>query len=550
MRNLATIAPRSYHGIIALLLTAAAVTPGMPQESAAPPPAAPAPAPATNSEPVSPPGSMPESPRDVGIMPAVEVPPAFIFFPPTPPPLDALVASARQGGPSAPPELSAYVGEMFYAPLSSLLAKNELSEKLRRRLEAYRTARDNERTVLQNELDRLRPADAATRQRALEALARQQTPRLAALEQTAEALRQDSIDGFYGWFAQRQWELGERRKVGDSPAEVAASMEGYAYYKKGLLPAQRGLLREIAMEVEATQDPTPAIGDTVPSSLFFAPHMARVQLPHNLPAPLESRIAEFHSKKSALKKDLFDAVYEQERAGLFRGNPLKSRAMDQSAQLTELERLAEEIRRELAILPSPARLTPESQLPAALASRVAAVLRHRATLKSAAEAKIVEIELQIRKSHVPVELTYTFDPTGLTFEVPTLGRRTGSRGGGGRYPAPKEIRRKIEEVTTAMEAVAEAYGHDLAETGNELIAIRTDIAATLGAPGDPTPEAALATALGYATRQEHADANRDYRTAVFELGLSPEQRRLLFGSAIEALHLPLPAGELQPTRRR
>jgi len=37
---------------------------------------------------------------------------------------------------------------------------------------------------------------------------------------------------------------------------------------------------------------------------------------------------------------------------------------------------------------------------------------------------------------------------------------------------------------------------------------------------------------------------REYQTAVFEPGLAPEQRRLLFDSAIEKLALPLPAGEL------
>jgi hypothetical protein len=38
----------------------------------------------------------------------------------------------------------------------------------------------------------------------------------------------------------------------------------------------------------------------------------------------------------------------------------------------------------------------------------------------------------------------------------------------------------------------------------------------------------------------------DYNVAVFQPGLSPEQRRLLFAAALQKLGLPLPGGELQP----
>ena len=40
---------------------------------------------------------------------------------------------------------------------------------------------------------------------------------------------------------------------------------------------------------------------------------------------------------------------------------------------------------------------------------------------------------------------------------------------------------------------------------------------------------------------------RDYQTAVFQPGLSPEQRRLLFDGALQKLALPLPDG--QPPRQ-
>ena len=60
---------------------------------------------------------------------------------------------------------------------------------------------------------------------------------------------------------------------------------------------------------------------------------------------------------------------------------------------------------------------------------------------------------------------------------------------------------------------------------------------------------ALDGVIRYNARQENAEGYRDYRAAVFEPGLSPEQRRLLLGGALRKLELPLLGGELQPTRR-
>ena len=47
-------------------------------------------------------------------------------------------------------------------------------------------------------------------------------------------------------------------------------------------------------------------------------------------------------------------------------------------------------------------------------------------------------------------------------------------------------------------------------------------------------------------KQETWQNYGEYQTAVFQPGLSPEQRRLLFDAAIEKLSLPLPGGERIP----
>ena len=68
--------------------------------------------------------------------------------------------------------------------------------------------------------------------------------------------------------------------------------------------------------------------------------------------------------------------------------------------------------------------------------------------------------------------------------------------------------------------------------------------------GDPDPEDVFADALDEAAAEENSEAYRDYRSAVFEPGMSIEQRRLLFGHALMELKLPLPPGDMQPVNLR
>ena len=84
--------------------------------------------------------------------------------------------------------------------------------------------------------------------------------------------------------------------------------------------------------------------------LFFPPEPARVLLPDDLSAEAAAQVAAYQTKKSQLKKELYDAVheYDGQRFSLLRPNPIKSLAEKQAADLTELETLAEEIRRGLA----------------------------------------------------------------------------------------------------------------------------------------------------------------------------------------------------------
>jgi len=139
---------------------------------------------------------------------------------------------------------------------------------------------------LQNELRlkvaRLTEADAATRQQELAMLARVQTPRIAELEETAAQLRIDSnavacmaCSRGGDWNESRSWRLDSKRNEKVSPDTARMEFEvmrAAVCYQDGLSPAQRRLVREIAMELQAeirqSGEPVPARKDVF--EFFFS----------------------------------------------------------------------------------------------------------------------------------------------------------------------------------------------------------------------------------------------------------------------------------------
>jgi len=481
----------------------------------------------------------------------MEVPywPVVVCFPPSPPPLDSAVSHAAYAMPQrfAPPtELAAYVNAPFYAPLSTWLLEGTLADKMRQLLNAWQTARANALADLRSTLEQVRNADPATRRHTLETFARQQTPSLVALERDAEQIRSDLAIGSYDWRAQREWSLGQTGRRGDSPREIGAVMRAYAYYQSGLSPAQRRLLREIALELAfASTDATSA--EASQPYLFFSPEPARVLLSDNTPADLAAKIAAYQTKKSALKKELYDAVYKQDSANFsfMRAHSMKSLAEGQAARLAELDTLAEDIRRGLAELPSPTRaLYAGSALPPVLTARLDTALEAAKALQKETTLRIDDVRLRLRTT--AVQLSYSFESDGLKF---TVAPRSSGRFSGNRQPQLDQLQPQLDAAQTAMADIAADYGRRFAELINEWNAIRRDAAAALGNPNSRAVDAAFAAARNAAELKNSEDAYREYRLAVFEPGMSPEQRRLLFGGAIEMLDLPLPRGEFQPVQR-
>src|SRR6185369_12005356 len=100
------------------------------------------------------------------------------------------------------------INEPFYAPLSTWLLEHALTDKMRDRITALHAAKTSALADLRTILEHVRDSDAPARRQAIETLARQQTPTLAALEREAEDIRGDLIIGSYDWRSLREWALG------------------------------------------------------------------------------------------------------------------------------------------------------------------------------------------------------------------------------------------------------------------------------------------------------------------------------------------------------
>jgi len=249
-------------------------------------------------------------------------------------------------------------------------------------------------------------------------------------------------------------------------------------------------------------------------------------LPQNLSPELAAKVAAYQSEKSALKRELRAALSEPERTAPTSSHPLNVLADRQKPRIDALEKLAEEIRRGLALRPDlPTALSPLMlpSLPPELAAHATTYRRERLDLQRALIARVEEVS---KNSPAP--------------RAPTGPSKSGPEGTGGQ---DDKIRQAIAAFTrenaaryAALEKSKEALRSELARlAGTGTIVVKGPFADV------------LSKKFSEAVQQLETWRNyRNYQIAVFEPGLSPEQRRLLFDLAVEKLALPLPAGEIQP----
>lgn len=470
-----------------------------------------------------------------------------VFFPPSPPiygaPLSNM-ASIAVGvkGPVEPPDgLGNHVNEYFYPALSTRLLNGDFGKALAARVEAYLANRATLRNELLDALVFVEGADPATRERELQSFAAVQTPRIVAHEAEGERLRRDLIDRgaldmTVDWSRDRKWKLGDGRLSSPSVAKGEFQViRAAAYYQAGLLPEQRGLLCEMAEQrnprpSRSSWGNSPATPE--PAAFFFSPETARFRIP-SLPAELATRLAAYKGAKDALKAELLETLENHDKSPeAVRTSAFEKLADQQWPRLRDLENLAEEIRRDLMKLPPPPVPALPPQIPPDLLARIASCQTERNALIQERAARINAI-------------------------APPLPVTPPSRN-------PSEflagLRARMREREQAMNEEEDRFRHENADRYSaletNLSAIEADLREFLRAHVDPATGAPMdlrAFVKRFRTTDQYFEQiareevlYKNYKIAMLEPGLSPEQRRLLFGAAYVGLSQALPAAELFP----
>lgn len=460
-----------------------------------------------------------------------------VYFPPLPPALGEPVRrrDAVVLGKFAPPAaLAHYVFEPFYAPLSTLLFTEELSRKRQERLDAYRSQRTALLTELRTKLESLRDADQPTRARELSAFAAQQAARLSALSAFSEELRWNFTHG--GLFESastgdddRDWRLGDDTRWESQIDEIKVFRSACAF-QDGLSNQQRLLAREIEMELmDALKGPSTEIALDGPGPfMYFSPATSRIRIPAEIPSDIAEKIETYKAQKAVLKKELRDTLYQQDRAwfNFKRVNTLKALADSQAPRFAALDELAEDIRRSLVAYPNPAR-PPALPLPASLAPRIRDYQARKVALQSTMVAKLDETKLALPDDRVE----YTRVSGNYVLEV-VPNRRSSA-----------EQKAKRQAIVAALTPFNEEQSRQYAALARDKEGILAEVVREAGALSARDPRKSIEQLLkefAYAFQKQEAwEFYRDYEIAVLEPGLSPAQRELLFGAAIEKLDLPL-----------
>ncbi len=471
----------------------------------------------------------PTTPLTAQVLPRIQ--PKFIYFPPIPPPLE-IPLQPETADPEmslAPEAMRTYVSEPFYAPLSTFISPmvvgfqggDGLTEKEKDDLRRFRRMREELLLELRDLVTELRHASPARRLLEYEKLAKTQTPRIADLERMAETLRH-GIAKKSDWSELRQWRLNPGYESTPRAARVIdlQVIRGAAYYADGLAPAQRRLLREIAIEIEETIDDRRRAGSTKRSHLFFLPETSRVPWPRGLPIGLDVKFEMLDELKSALKQELMSAVFRSD-TDLLQGRTFRRLAEAQADRLAQMERMAEDVRRELSSTPEYARSRPPTPLPVAVLERIdrfheADRALGRRTGESLEDAASNGKPLPPRA----LEMARAEWVQQWTVRLQQRGR-----------PVSDEDRAAMRAHIAELDAI-----HDQLQ-----LVLGRDFTTVEGAKPDLFLDRLI-------REQKKAAAMYEYDIACLEPGLSPEQRRLLFSGAIERMELPLPRAEQQPTR--
>jgi hypothetical protein len=441
-----------------------------------------------------------------------------------------------------PPDgMADFVGEYFYPALSTRLFVPELSPKLEARIHTYRSKRLQQVTLLLNQFVELHDAPPAECERALRTFAATQAPQLVELENEAEQLREALLaDGWRNgidWNANRRWRLDARKEHMDW-AEAEAQFQvvrATAYYQKGLIPVQRGLVGELAMELQgaarkARGQPV-ARGDS--DAIFFSPETARFRLPVGASPGLRDRIGVFNRRKSELKRELHDTIIAVDReSAARRAQAFEELADRQWPALVEVEQLADEIRVELAVRLAPVAPPAPPWIPAGLIEMIHSYNEDRDTYFG-------ELKVAVDTALGQVPKPANDSPDAEREQAEYRSRKEQAH-----RQAVADFQREHAARFAKLEHRYTTIRQTLAVAAEKQVDRKTGLPLN----ADNLLRAHSASMEEFNTFGRESAIYTHYRIAMLQPGLSPEQRRLLFTYAVAGLAQPLPYGEPMPVR--
>lgn len=484
------------------------------------------------------------------VLPATPKAALVVFFPPeapvygTPVGLPKNVSVTTNYTFEPPYGLGDYVGEPFFPALSTRLSMGPLDTRTADRVAAYMKQRHALTNELQDVLVTLEGVEPLARERELRAFAVVQTPRVAALEAEAAKIAKEIAVGrplvgkSADWRDHHSWRLGDAKSV---PARSAGMAEfqvlrAAGFYEPDLLPEHRGWLEEFTIEerarylgrISAALAARTSFGSRPDHDvIFFSPEGARLRLPA-LPPELNTRLADYLRDKALLKDELRAVLVSNDQASdRKRASVLRQLGESQWPRIVALAEQAEGIRRDLAALPPPPPPPLPPQIPLELVARMAAWKKDKAALD------------RERLAHMNAV-------SRLPSLSESIARGTMERD----FWSFAERRRRVETASEEfLRENADRYAALAAENKNLSAELNQFAQAHLDpATGQPMNLrgliASISVSEGYFDQIAREEVlYKNYKLAMLEPGLSPEQRRLLFRAARVALSQPLLPGE-------
>ncbi len=457
-----------------------------------------------------PPGALSTTPHAATPSPAFGA--LALFLPPVAPALGAAILrsaspSASSSFDSAPPELRPYLRDPFYVALSAQLKRREIGTDLAYTLETYLTTKAALQTELRARLDLVRELSPPARTAELRRFAAEQTPRIVELERSAEALRVSIAHRSAAHRELVRWRVDSMAPTGSSANPPDYDVREFAVqtalmvatFADGLNADQRRWLQEVADEIRSPI--------RTPSTWDFSPEGSRISLAasdHASPQ-LQQSLRDYTLLHDQLLANVRHTLASQDR---FEAALWQAAAPAQARLAAELEGKAEAIRELLVLVKDPALLPQAPTVPAALEPQLA----HYRAAKTALQQQVLQ-RVEAAKQGGPAEL------------------------------ATIRMRQAVADFTAEHQL---DYA-DLDRSRQQLLDQLSALAAATPGSRPSSPDALAST-----FNQSLADLKsfweyRDYQNAVVQPGLSPEQRRLLFESALIKLDLPLP-GALRPVQ--